>query len=230
MIGMSDSPFPDDSAPPMQAWLRASAVTRSLLSCLCALSERFAQAKLSFEEDGALSLELEAPRRARLPKARFELGDSKGLFAACEALGAPAPDREGLELCSQALLALLAPLKPGLFAFMASSGCESLSAGRSLPLDPNLPGGVERHGLEAQDAVEDALEEPSTRECALALARLLIRPEHPLSQMVGALISEADSVEIAGFIEARPPAIPPSGEAFGFANARLFAKTRARSL
>lgn len=216
--------------PPMRAWLQAGAICKPLLTALCALSERLAQASVCLEADGSMRVSLEAPRRARLPTARFSLEIPEEALAACAAIKAPEREAQALLIVCQTLRELFEPEAPAFKALLAQLGSDLLSLARSLPMDPNLPGGVERDDPEAQDALSDAIEQPATRAAALAIARLLIHPEHPLSSFAGALISEADSEDIESALESAPrpePNEPSASEAIsGAGRARSFSRSR----
>lgn len=170
---------------------------------------------------------LEAPRRARLPTARFALESRSEAMAACEALGAPEKDAQALWIVASALRELFEPQTASFQALMSEMDSDLLNLARSLPMDPNLPGGVGRDDPEAQDALSDAIEQPATRDAALAIARLLIHPDHPLSAFAGALISEADSEAIESALE---NAQEPSAQTVVDGSDRIRSFSRARSL
>lgn len=209
----------------MRAWVQAGVLCKPLLTSLCALSERIAQASVCVEADGSMRVSIEAPRRARLPIARFPLESPDEARAACAAIKAPESDAQALILACQTLRELFEPLAPAFALLLSQMKTDLLSLAASLPTDPNLPGGLERDDQEIQDALSDAIENPSTRQAALAIARLLIHPEHPLSALAGALISEADSEDIEQALNDEPSA--PS-LADGSQQIRSF--SRARSL
>lgn len=229
---MSSFDDPSSSAkkqpPPIRAWLRASAVSKPLLTALCALSERLAQATVCLEPDGTTVVHLLAPRRARLPAARFSLESREEAMAACSAIGASSGEAQALLIVTEALRSIYEPNTALFKSLMSEIKSDLLNLARSLPMDSNLPGGVDRDDPEAQDAFSDAIEEPATRAAALEIARLLIHPEHPLSSFVGALISEADSEDIESALESAeiPSGAPTVASLVNEGQPRSFSRSR----